>query len=460
MSLQSRGTRPKNRPDAQHRGASPDHQVHVPSSAERRRIRKERARRRVLAVLTASLVVTTALTAGAFIFPDATAEVLKVADLVKPGAGWTAMFPETNAPAAVKAVASDKAAPSAQPWRTAQAEKPAEPGPSKPAAAYPTETASVSPAQPRLREFDWLPDRPIEAADADANASKLRATAVSSDATITASIKPASAGEASAPKPDAVTHAAGEARTAKVRTVTTTSEAGVATAADAARAFSPGIAATFPETTFVTLPDAPLSTKDAATPDMSGIAAAAESASAPEAPVQANDSPAPTPSVVAAVAEAAIAPASDTAAPARTSKSDAPAVAVETPIVMASVTPPATNPAVTDIVPLLDAPKATAPAAPAGAKGPSAREVAEMIKRARARLDIGDIAGARLLLERAASGNDANALMALAETYDPAMLSRLGVRGPKGDPAKARELYEKAAQSGAPEASQRVLALR
>jgi TPR repeat protein len=248
-----------------------------------------------------------------------------------------------------------------------------------------------------------------------------------------------------------------------VRTVTTTSEAGAATAADDAPAFKPGPVASAAETTFVTEPIAPLSTKNDSTPDLAAVSTASETTSAPETAVPASGFPAPTPSAVAAAVEAASAPAPDTPAPgsvAASLKSDVVAAAVEAAVTTASAAPVADLAVKTEVFPLLDTPKATAPGAPAVTKGPTATEVAEMIKRARGRLDLGDIAGARLLLERAASGNDPNALMALAETYDPAMLTRLGVRGPKGDLAKARELYERAAASGAPEAGQRVLALR
>jgi TPR repeat protein len=60
----------------------------------------------------------------------------------------------------------------------------------------------------------------------------------------------------------------------------------------------------------------------------------------------------------------------------------------------------------------------------------------------------GDIAGARLILRRAAEGGDATALFALAETYDPRVLDRMRVRGLSGDPAEAKALYEQAAAAG------------
>lgn len=108
-----------------------------------------------------------------------------------------------------------------------------------------------------------------------------------------------------------------------------------------------------------------------------------------------------------------------------------------------------------EVAPTVPAPRPS-PAAPA----PLTEEAANLIKLARGRIELGDVAGARLLLERAASGREPNALMALAETYDPAMLARWGARGLKGDIAKARELYQTAAESGLAEARTRVLAVR
>jgi hypothetical protein len=68
----------------------------------------------------------------------------------------------------------------------------------------------------------------------------------------------------------------------------------------------------------------------------------------------------------------------------------------------------------------------------------------------------GDIAGARLYFQRAADIGFAPAAFALAETYDPHELARLGVQGMQPDPAAARQWYERALQLGAPEATQRL----
>jgi hypothetical protein len=74
-------------------------------------------------------------------------------------------------------------------------------------------------------------------------------------------------------------------------------------------------------------------------------------------------------------------------------------------------------------------------------------------------LAAGDIAGARLYLERAAEGGDARALLVLGETYDPATLARMGVLGVKGEAVKARDYYAKALAAGMGAARERIAAL-
>jgi len=71
----------------------------------------------------------------------------------------------------------------------------------------------------------------------------------------------------------------------------------------------------------------------------------------------------------------------------------------------------------------------------------------------------GDFFGARLTLERAIEGGDANALMALAETYDPRGLARMNAKGMKPDPARARSLYTQALAKGVASAQAKLDAL-
>jgi hypothetical protein len=83
-------------------------------------------------------------------------------------------------------------------------------------------------------------------------------------------------------------------------------------------------------------------------------------------------------------------------------------------------------------------------------------EIASALARGTALIASGDLAAARLVLRRAAEAGDARSAMTLAETYDPAILEKLGVHGVVPDLAKARGWYEKARQFGATEAIQRL----
>jgi TPR repeat protein len=74
-------------------------------------------------------------------------------------------------------------------------------------------------------------------------------------------------------------------------------------------------------------------------------------------------------------------------------------------------------------------------------------------------LAAGDIAGARLYLERAAEIGDVRALMVLGESYDPVTLARMGAIGIKGDALKARDYYAKALAAGMGAARERMAAL-
>src|SRR4051812_30271033 len=104
----------------------------------------------------------------------------------------------------------------------------------------------------------------------------------------------------------------------------------------------------------------------------------------------------------------------------------------------------------------------SAPAAPPTAtrRGLSSNEGAAYMALARSKIQQGDIAAARRLLERASDSDKAEAWFALAETYDPQMLARWGVLGVKPDPEKARTLYQTAEARGTQGARERLLALR
>jgi TPR repeat protein len=106
---------------------------------------------------------------------------------------------------------------------------------------------------------------------------------------------------------------------------------------------------------------------------------------------------------------------------------------------------------------------ATQAAAPAEAAPPlpAARriapdELAALLKRAKGLLAIGDITSARLLLERAADAQEAEAALMLAGTYDPQVLGTQDMRSITPDPAAARLWYQKAAQLGSVDARRRL----
>jgi hypothetical protein len=95
-------------------------------------------------------------------------------------------------------------------------------------------------------------------------------------------------------------------------------------------------------------------------------------------------------------------------------------------------------------------------AAPAPARRMDADEAEALMKRAKGLIAIGDIAPARLLLERAAEAQEAGAALLLAQTYDPDVLGAQDMRSITPDPAAARRWYQKAAQLGSPDARQRL----
>jgi len=83
-------------------------------------------------------------------------------------------------------------------------------------------------------------------------------------------------------------------------------------------------------------------------------------------------------------------------------------------------------------------------------------ELAALLKRAKGLLAVGDITSARLLLERAADAQEAEAAFMLAGTYDPQVIGTQDMRSITPDPAAARLWYQKAAQLGSVDAKRRL----
>ena len=127
-------------------------------------------------------------------------------------------------------------------------------------------------------------------------------------------------------------------------------------------------------------------------------------------------------------------------------------VARDAALEVAAVTPAApvvaVAPAVREPVPV------TREAVPARRIDPD--ELAVLLTRAKSLLAIGDITSARLLLERAADAQEAEAALMLAGTYDPQVLGSQDLRSVTADPAAARVWYQKAAELGSADARRRL----
>jgi hypothetical protein len=120
---------------------------------------------------------------------------------------------------------------------------------------------------------------------------------------------------------------------------------------------------------------------------------------------------------------------------------------------------PAAAAAAVATAPIATAPVA-APANPPPARKLDAEEVAMLLNRANGLLAAGDIASARLLLERAADAQETRAMLLLAQTYDPEVLGTQDIRNIVPDPAMARVWYQKAAQLGSADAQRRLAQLQ
>jgi TPR repeat protein len=87
-------------------------------------------------------------------------------------------------------------------------------------------------------------------------------------------------------------------------------------------------------------------------------------------------------------------------------------------------------------------------------------ELALLLRRGQGMLKLGDIAGARMVLRRAAEAGSSDAALMLASTFDPIALRELGVIGFASDLNQALSWYEQASALGSGEAKQRLDRLR
>jgi len=95
-------------------------------------------------------------------------------------------------------------------------------------------------------------------------------------------------------------------------------------------------------------------------------------------------------------------------------------------------------------------PKPEEPGGAGNAPPPGSSEQ-RLLQRAAALIESRDIAGARLVLEKAYAEGSTLAAYRLAQTYDPDVLRAWGIIGIRGDPARAKELYTVAGAGGAGE---------
>lgn len=167
--------------------------------------------------------------------------------------------------------------------------------------------------------------------------------------------------------------------------------------------------------------------------------------------------PEPIPSSPAVVVAPATLPAAKpVAAPVAEPVAAAAVVAVAPPVVPSA---PPTDPAImsarsvgtTEAFPPAAAPVVVAPPVPPDA--------AELLAQGLKLVKAGDVAGARTPLAKAANTGNAEAMMALAETFDPNMLAAWGARDVKSDASTARLFYARAHAAGLTRAKGRLDAL-
>jgi hypothetical protein len=108
------------------------------------------------------------------------------------------------------------------------------------------------------------------------------------------------------------------------------------------------------------------------------------------------------------------------------------------------------------LIPNRDQIVAADPSAPALQRRLDGEEIILLLNRGKDLIASGDLAAARLVLQRAADANHAEAALALGATYDPFVLRELKVYGFTPDAVMARVWYEKAIELGSPAAPRRL----
>jgi len=86
-------------------------------------------------------------------------------------------------------------------------------------------------------------------------------------------------------------------------------------------------------------------------------------------------------------------------------------------------------------------------------------EIETLLKQGANFISVGDFASARIVFRRVAEAHNARGAYALAATYDPIALGKIGGNGSTPDIAKARQWYAKASELGSRDAGSRLAAL-
>ena len=187
------------------------------------------------------------------------------------------------------------------------------------------------------------------------------------------------------------------------------------------------------------------------------------------APASTETTPPPAePTTASAFTEPAPPPTEPAAAPASTETAPPPAEPI-TASAFTKPAPPPTDPASTETASPATGP-ATGPAStetapPSLSAGPTAKraetarplpaeQIAMLLARGDAFMQVRDIASARLLYERAADAGNGRAALRVGESFDPAFLGRIGVYRNTGDRRLALSWYRRARDLGDTEAAQ------
>ena len=106
-----------------------------------------------------------------------------------------------------------------------------------------------------------------------------------------------------------------------------------------------------------------------------------------------------------------------------------------------------------------DEPAAQGPPASKATRVLDPEEIKLLMQQGEQFIAAGDVVTARIVFRRAAEAGDAGAAVALGATYDPIVLTKLGVVGLGADVEKARIWYQKAESLGSAEATRRLATL-